>query len=451
MGILSGMRVVEGSAFVAVPLAGMTLAQMGADVIRFDRLEGGLDAGRWPVTQDGQSLFWAGLNKGKRSIAIDMKAPRAREIISEIITAPGEDAGLFITNLRVRGWMDYETLSARRPDLCMVTLTGDRHGRPAVDYTVNPSLGFPDATGPAGSSEPVAHVLPAWDCIAGNMVVTALLAAERKRLRHGKGSGVELSLKDVAAAMLGHLGIIGEVEVNGVSREKCGNALYGAYGQDFVCADGQRVMVIGLTDRQWRGLLNVTGMREAMTALEVRLGESLSEEGARFRHRDAITALLAPWFAARSVPEFSRHVRRGGRDLVDLPRLRQGAGGGPRPVAAEPDVQPDRAARDRRLPGAGDADELHRCGARGTGARAGPGGAYRGDPGRRRGPARCRDRGAVRPGHRGAGGAARGRDAHGLLRRGGEARLRAASGSRSDAPSGALPPRVPLPRSFSPG
>jgi 2-methylfumaryl-CoA isomerase len=154
-----------------------------------------------------------------------------------------------------------------------------------VDYTVNPALGFPDATGPEGSTEPVAHVLPAWDCIAGNMVVTALLAAERKRLRHGQGSGVDLSLKDVAAAMLGHLGIIGEVEVNGAAREKSGNALYGAYGQDFVCADGRRVMVIGLTDRQWRGLLNVTGMREAMAALELRLGESLSDEGARFRHR----------------------------------------------------------------------------------------------------------------------------------------------------------------------
>ncbi len=305
MGILSGMRVVEGSAFVAVPLAGMTLAQMGADVIRFDRLEGGLDAGRWPVTRDGQSLFWAGLNKGKRSIAIDMKNPRAREIISEIITAPGEDAGLFITNLRVRGWMDYETLSARRPDLCMVTLMGDRHGKPAVDYTVNPSLGFPYATGPEGSTEPVAHVLPAWDCIAGNMVVSALLAAERKRLRHGQGSGVELSLKDVAAAMLGHLGIIGEVEINGVSRAKSGNALYGAYGQDFICADGQRVMVIGLTDRQWRGLLNVTGMRDEMAALETRLGISLADEGARFTHRDDITALLRPWFAARKVPEFA--------------------------------------------------------------------------------------------------------------------------------------------------
>ena len=63
-GPLQGMRVIESSAFVAVPLAGMTLAQMGADVIRVDRLQGGLDAGRWPVTADGQSLFWAGMNKG---------------------------------------------------------------------------------------------------------------------------------------------------------------------------------------------------------------------------------------------------------------------------------------------------------------------------------------------------------------------------------------------------
>ncbi|MGR3493504.1 MAG: CoA transferase, partial [Shimia sp.] len=110
-GILNGLRVVEGSAFVAVPLAGMTLAQMGAEVIRFDRIEGGLDAGRWPVTPSGRSLFWAGLNKGKKSVAVDMRTPEGREVISRIITAPGDDAGLFLTNLRVRGWMDYETLS----------------------------------------------------------------------------------------------------------------------------------------------------------------------------------------------------------------------------------------------------------------------------------------------------------------------------------------------------
>jgi len=95
--VLSGMRVVEGSAFVAVPLAGMTLAQMGADVIRFDRIEGGLDAKRWPVAESGQSHFWAGMNKGKRSIAVNMRSPEGKELITRVITAPGEDAGLFIS------------------------------------------------------------------------------------------------------------------------------------------------------------------------------------------------------------------------------------------------------------------------------------------------------------------------------------------------------------------
>ncbi|HMO09001.1 MAG TPA: CoA transferase [Paracoccaceae bacterium] len=334
MGILTGMRVVEGSAFVAIPLAGMTLAQMGAEVIRFDRIEGGLDAGRWPVTSTGQSLFWAGLNKGKKSVAVDLSTPAGREIVTQIVTAPGPDAGLFLTNLRVRGWLDHPTLAALRPDLVMVTLLGDRHGRPAVDYSVNPSIGFPDATGPEGSDQPVAHVLPAWDCIAGNMAVSALLAAERHRLRTGQGQEVVFSLKDAAAAMLGNLGIIGEVVVNGVDRPKAGNALYGGYGQDFTCADGRRVMVIGLTERQWEGVVKATGTAGAMAALERRLGESLAEEGARFRHRAAITAVLAPFFAARRVEDFAAGFDRASLTWSEFRSFA-------RAVREDPDLSPE--------------------------------------------------------------------------------------------------------------
>lgn len=304
-GILDGMRVIESSAFVAVPLAGMTLAQMGADVIRVDRPAGGLDARRWPVTANGESLFWAGMNKGKRSLAVDLARPEGQEIVAQLICAPGPDAGLFLTNLRGKGLLDYPALSARRADLAMVSLTGTRRGEPAVDYTVNPSLGFPMATGPEGSADPVAHVLPAWDCIAGQVIVNSLLAAERFRLRTGRGQLVELSLKDVAAAMVGHLGIIGEVVVNGVDREKAGNALYGAYGQDFLCADGARVMVVGLTDRQWRGLVAVLGVEAEIAALEARLGLDLRREGQRFKARAEITALFRPWFAARRLPEIA--------------------------------------------------------------------------------------------------------------------------------------------------
>jgi len=303
--VLKGMRVVESSAFVAVPLAGLTLAQMGAEVIRVDRIEGGLDQGRWPIGPSGDSFFWAGLNKGKKSIAVDFRKPAARELVSELIAAPGRDAGMFMTNLSVPGWTDYKTLKQRRSDLIMATLKGDRHGNPQVDYTVNPALGIPEMTGPEDHEGPVASALPAWDIAAGHMMVSALLAAERHRLRHGKGQEVVMSLKDIAAATIGHLGMIGDALINDNARGKAGNALYGAYGQDFVCACGTRVMVIGLTAGQWKGLMRATGTEEAIAALAKRTGRDLDDEGARWELRHQITAILAPWFAQRKVEDFA--------------------------------------------------------------------------------------------------------------------------------------------------
>jgi 2-methylfumaryl-CoA isomerase len=304
--ILKGLRIVEGSAFVAAPFAGMTLAQMGADVIRFDRLIGGLDYARWPVTTSGHSLFWEGLNKGKRSIAVDMTTPRGREVVTRLICAPGDEAGIFLTNLRVRGWMDYDQLKAHRADLIMMSIAGDRHGGPQVDYTVNPAVGFPTATGPSGSAEPVGHVLPAWDCMTGLQAALGILAAERHRRATGEGQLVELALKDMALAMLGNLGIIGEVAVNGVDRPKYGNSLYGGYAQDFVCKDGVRVIVVALTGRQWDMLKTATRMQVPLDELGAKLGVQLGLEGERFKHRDAITAVLKPFFDGHGVDDVAR-------------------------------------------------------------------------------------------------------------------------------------------------
>src|SRR3954449_11221823 len=94
-GILEGLTVVEGSAFVAAPLGGMTLAQLGADVIRFDDLGGGLDHPRWPLAAGGQSLFWAGLNKGKRSLRVNLRSDEGRELVAAVIAA----AGIFLHQL----------------------------------------------------------------------------------------------------------------------------------------------------------------------------------------------------------------------------------------------------------------------------------------------------------------------------------------------------------------
>jgi len=306
-GILSGLRIVEGSAFVAMPLGGMTLAQMGADVIRFDPIEGGLDYTRWPVTLDGsQSLFWAGFNKGKRSIAVDFRKPEGQELISRLICAPGESCGLFLTNFPARGWLDYETLKKLRDDLIMVNLVGRRDGGSEVDYTVNPQTGLPFVTGPTAFPRPVNHLLPAWDCIAGQMAVVGLLAAERHRRLTGEGQLVRLALKDVALAMLGNLGKIAEVMVNDGDRPKDGNYLYGAFGRDFGSLDGKRLMVVGLTRNQWQSLVAATGLGEELDGLARRLHLDFSREGDRFRARREIARIVEPWFATRMLAEIRR-------------------------------------------------------------------------------------------------------------------------------------------------
>lgn len=302
--ILKGLRIVEGAAFVAAPLCGMTLAQQGADVIRFDPLEGGLDARRWPVTAGGKSLYWAGLNKGKRSLAADTRSAEGRELIAALITASGEGNGIFLTNFPTSGWLGYDALRQRRSDLIMMNVTGNPDGSSAVDYTVNCALGFPFVTGPAHGGapvNPVNHVLPAWDAVAGLTAALGILAAERHRRLTGEGQLVKLPLADVAFAMTGNLGYIAEVQVNGTERRSSGNYLYGAYGCEFETADERLVYVVAITRRQWDELSKTTGLADKLAALGSLLGVDLAREGERFQAREAITAVLAPWFRQRSV------------------------------------------------------------------------------------------------------------------------------------------------------
>jgi 2-methylfumaryl-CoA isomerase len=304
---LDGLRIVELSAFVAVPLAGMTLAQLGADVIRVDPLGGGLDYRRRPITDSGAGLYWAGLNKGKRSVTLDLRSEQGRSIVRDLVTAPGEDAGVLITNLSPR-WISYDHLRRDRPDLIMVVLKGNPDGSIAVDYTVNAAAGYPAITGTG--DDPVNHVLPAWDLVAGGMVVTAVLSAERRRYRTGEGSLVELSLADVAFATLGHLGQVAEVVINDDDRPRYGNYLYGSFGKDFETSDGGRVMIIALTPRHWSSLVQATGTAGAMARIEDELGLDLTDEGARFAARERIAGVLGNWFSGHTLAETAEVLDR---------------------------------------------------------------------------------------------------------------------------------------------
>jgi 2-methylfumaryl-CoA isomerase len=304
--ILKGLRIVEASAFIAAPMCGMTLAQLGADVIRFDQIGGGIDYRRWPVTRDNHSIYWAELNKGKRSLAIDLRQEEGRELVLALIAAPGRDAGIMSTNLPAKGWLAYENLQRQRADVIQLAIVGDRHGGTAVDYTVNAQVGFPYLTGPEGDEHPINHVLPAWDITAAMLAATSLLAALRFRDQTGQGQKVDLALADVALATMGHLGYVGDRRINGSDRRRGGNYLYGAFGRDFVTADGVRLMVMAISAKMWSGLLKATGLEADMLDTARRLGLDFASEGDRYTARHEIAAVLERWIAAQPFTTVAR-------------------------------------------------------------------------------------------------------------------------------------------------
>lgn len=299
--LLSDLRIVEASSFVASPSAGLYLAQMGAEVIRIDQIGGGPDYGRWPKNDNGASFYWESLNKGKKSVALDLGTPEGRELAQRIAAAPGERGGLFLTNFPVGGFLSHETLKALRDDIVTVRIMGRADGGPALDYTVNAAVGIPQITGPADlGDQPVNHVLAAWDLLTGAYAAFAMLAAERHRRATEEGQEVLVPLQDMATTSIANMGMLAEVLHTGENRERLGNEVYGAFGRDFVTADGKRLIVMAITPRQWKGLVEVLGIGEDVGAIEADRGVSFDrDEGLRFEHRDLLVPLVASSIAKR--------------------------------------------------------------------------------------------------------------------------------------------------------
>ncbi|MDE2455753.1 MAG: CoA transferase, partial [Burkholderiales bacterium] len=311
--LLAGMRIVECASFIAAPSCALQLQQLGAEVIRIDPIGGGPDFHRWPLSAAGPSYYWEGLNKGKRSIAIDFSRPEGRRLAVELITAPGRDGGILVTNFPKDGFLSHEALRKQREDLITVRVMGWSDGGSGVDYTVNAALGLPWMTGePEPGARPVNHVLPAWDLLTGAYAAFATLAAERERLRSGRGHEVTIALSDVALTALGHTGQIAEVLAGG-DRPRFGNAVFGAFGRDFTSADGRRVMVVAITPRQWTGLVQALQLDARIAGLEAERQVAFDrDEGLRFIHREALFPIFEQAIGALGFDELARRFEAHG-------------------------------------------------------------------------------------------------------------------------------------------
>ncbi|WP_397399607.1 CoA transferase [Phenylobacterium sp.] len=311
--LLKGLRVVEGSAFVAAPTCGLYLAQMGAEVIRFDNIGGGPDYRRWPLADNGASLYWEGLNKGKKSVALDLSGPAGREIAQRLAASPGDDAGLFVTNFPVDGFLSYEKLSALRTDLICVRVMGWADGSQGMDYTINSALGLPLMTGPADDDRPVNHVLAAWDLLTGAYCAFGLVSALLARHRGAGGREIRAPLSDIGAASMANMGFTAEAMLAGHQRPRMGNDVFGAFGRDFTTRDGQKLMLLAITPKQWSKALEALGIGAEVSAVEAALGVSFAtDEGLRFTHRARLYPLFERAFAAKDAAALTPAFDAGG-------------------------------------------------------------------------------------------------------------------------------------------
>jgi 2-methylfumaryl-CoA isomerase len=182
-----------------------------------------------------------------------------------------------------------------------------------MDYTVNSALGVPMMTGPADDARPVNHVLAAWDLLTGAYCAFGLVAALVARMRTGEGRELRVPLSDVGAATMANLGFTAETLVRGQQRSRHGNGVFGAFGRDFTTRDGQRLMLIAITARQWANAVKALGITLEVAELEASLGVGFAaDEAQRFIH------------AARLYPIFEQAVAR--RDADELTAALTAAG-----------------------------------------------------------------------------------------------------------------------------
>lgn len=311
--LLSGLKIIEVSSFVASPTAGLYCAQMGAEVVRVDHKAGGLDYDRYMMTREGRSLSWENLNRAKKSVALDLQCDEGRELLAELVRATGQ----MITNLPVNSFLAHDKLAERRPDLVSVRIMGWHDGRQAMDFTVNAASGYPLMNGPEewdpAKAPPVNQVLPAWDFITGAYCAFAMLAGLRHRDQTGKGAEMRVPLGDVAIGTAFNAGAAPEMLYRGADRERIGNAIWGAFGRDFLSRDGKRFMVAALTPKQWKATVEAFGLLAEVAALEAELGVSFTaSDHFRFVHRHRLFALFQEAAEQFDYAELAARLTRAG-------------------------------------------------------------------------------------------------------------------------------------------
>jgi crotonobetainyl-CoA:carnitine CoA-transferase CaiB-like acyl-CoA transferase len=308
MPALDGLKVIDLTRVLAGPFCTMLLGDMGADVIKIEEPEFGDDTRGWAPFVDGVSAYFLGVNRNKRSVALDLKSTEGAEALTRLV----READVLVENLRPgtleRIGFGYDRLAALNPRLIYASVTGYGHTGPrrdeaGYDPVMQAEAGVMDITGPA-DGEPSRVGVAVTDILAGQFMFSGILLALRERDRTGRGQAVDIALFDaILAAMTLPAGI---AFATGRPPARMGNRHPSiAPYETFRTSDGL-VMVCAGNPKLWRQFC------QAIERPDLPDDPRFVDNSARLGHRDALVAIIEACSTSLSVAEFVARLTRNG-------------------------------------------------------------------------------------------------------------------------------------------
>jgi formyl-CoA transferase len=301
---LRGIRVLELGNYIAAPTAGRMLADFGADVIKIERPRTGDELRRWRLYSGDTSMLYRTINRGKRSLVVDLRTEEGREIVLDLI----RQSDVLLENFRpgtLDKWgLDDQTLEAANPDLVVARIsafgqTGPLSRRPGFAAVAEAYGGFRELVGEPGRP-PSRTGVSIGDTIAGIYaafgVVMSLLERERhsdtpERLSFTQRT-IDVALNEAMLSVTESL--IPDWEAYGVRRERTGGRMQGiAPSNAYLCADGKSIVVAGNGDAIYQRFMNLIGRADLADDPNLQ-----SNEG-RWADRDRLDAAISEWAGRR--------------------------------------------------------------------------------------------------------------------------------------------------------
>jgi formyl-CoA transferase len=297
---LSGLKVVEMGQLIAGPFAAKTLGDFGAEVIKIEPPGTGDPLRKWRILKDGTSIWWQVQSRNKKSIALDLKAPEAQEIVRRLCS----EADILIENFRpgaMEGWgIGPDTLLKINPKLIMLRIsgygqTGPYRDKPGFGVVAEAMGGLRHLTAEPGRT-PVRVGISIGDTLASLHGVIGILMALQERHRSGQGQVIDIALYEAVFNCMESL--LPEYSAFQVVREPAGSALPGiAPSNAYRCKDGAYALIAGNGDSIFKRLC------KAMDRDDLGHDPTLADNTGRVARIDEIDTAINAWTAQHTVDE----------------------------------------------------------------------------------------------------------------------------------------------------